>query len=41
MDLWLISIVIYSLVAFISAIPVMVAMTKGVKLHDGGDTFQK
>lgn len=40
MDLWLIAIYIYSFVAITSAIPTFIAIIKGVKLHDGGESFE-
>ncbi len=39
MDLWLIALCIYALVAITSAIPTLIALVKGVKLHDGGESF--
>ena len=37
---WLIAIIIYSFFAVITAIPTAYAILKGVKPHDGGDSFE-
>lgn len=39
MDSWLIAIYTYAFFAIASAIPTIIAIVKGVKLHDGGESF--
>jgi len=40
MDPWLIAITVYSVFAITTAIPTIYAIIKGVKPHDGGDSFE-
>ena len=39
MDFWLIAIFVYTVLAIITAIPVIYAILKGVEMHDGGASF--